>query len=455
MTSRWLLRIVLAALLPVLPAAGQDLLLKGGTLLTVTGDTIENGDILVRDGRIAVIGRDLAAPQGIRVIDVSGRFVLPGLIDSHTHIGVTDTNEMGDAVTSEVNVRDIINGEDQRLYNVLTGGVTLIHSLHGSANPIGGQSLLMKPKWGRTAEEMIVEGAPGSLKFALGENPKQAIFYPAKTRYPKSRMGVKAIIRREMIRAREYMEKWRSYRAAVDRGDRDPNLIPPRRDLRLEPLVDLLTGKTWAHVHAYRADEMLEFLELADEFQFKIGSFEHASEAFKIAGELAAAGVGLTCFMESWSYKMETAEGIATNAAFCALHGVTVALNSDSGPQMMFLFNQAGKAMRYGGLSEAEALKLVTINPARLLGVDHRLGSLEVGKDADIAVFNLHPLSAYTRCEMTIIEGEVYFDRDGYLERQEKAEREARKKEMEKQKKKKKPPRAPLPRMEAVPGGSR
>jgi len=428
------IRILIILLLALPPAAvfGQDLFIQHGTLLTVTKGTIIDGDILVRKGRIAAIGKNLEAPEGVRIIDAKNLYIMPGLIDSHTHIGLTDTNELGNVITSEVTVRDILNAEDKRLYNVLTGGVTLIHTMHGSANPIGGQNILLKPKWGQSSEEMIVSGAPGSIKFALGENPKQAIFYPAKTRYPKSRMGVKAIIRRELIRAREYMMQWDRYQTALKKRKRNEILIPPRRDLRLDPLVDLLRGKTWAHVHAYRADEMCEFLDLAQEFGFKIGSFEHASEAFKIAGELAAAGVGISCFMENWSYKMETAEGIATNAAFCARNGVTVALNSDLGPQMMFLFNQAGKAQRYGGLSEEEALKLVTINAASILGVSERLGSLEVGKDADIAFFNRHPLSAYTRCEMTIIEGEVYFDRAEYLKKQKEAEAKEKTKQKEK-----------------------
>jgi imidazolonepropionase-like amidohydrolase len=253
----------------------------------------------------------------------------------------------------------------------------------------------------------------------------------AARRYPMSRMGVNAIIRRELLKAKNYMQQWDRYLEAKKSKKPPKNLIPPRKDLRMEALAELLRGKMVARCHGYRADEILEFVKLSKELGFKIACFEHASEAFKIAKELAAEGIGISVFLDSWAYKVEASEGIAYNAAYCAQKGILVSINSDGGERMRHLFNDAAKAMKYGGLSEEEALKLITINPAIQLGVDKIVGSLEVGKHGDIAIFNEHPLSAYTRCEMTIIEGETYFDRAQYLK-----EREEMEKRLKDQKKK-------------------
>ncbi len=299
----------------------------------------------------------------------------------------------------------------------------MIHTMHGSANPIGGQNITLKMKWGRPAEEMIVPQAYRTLKFALGENPKQAS-RPAvagQQRYPASRMGVNAIIRRELLAAKNYMARWERYNEVRKAKNPPRNMVAPRRDLRMEALADLLRGGLRARVHSYRADESLEFMNLAKEFGFTIACFEHIPEAFKITKELARAGVGTSVFLDSWAYKLEAAEGIAYSAAYCTKQGLLVSLNSDGGERIRRLFNDAGKAMKYGGLSEDEALRLITINPAVQLGVDKIAGSLEAGKHGDVAVFNEHPLSAYTRCEMTIIEGDIYFDRAQYLKDREAA----------------------------------
>jgi imidazolonepropionase-like amidohydrolase len=411
----------LAAVIPGLSAG--DLLIKNGAILTVTKGTIPEGDILITGGIIRQIGRSLPVPPGIKVIDAAGRYVIPGIIDSHTHIALSGTNEGGNAITAEVDMRDVITAEDLSIFTALSGGVTMIHTMHGSANPIGGQNITLKMKWGHPAEEMIVSEAYRTLKFALGENPKQAS-RPAtagEQRYPASRMGVNAIIRRELLAAKNYMAQWDRYNAIRESKTVPPSLLPPRRDLRMEALADLLRGRLRARVHTYRADESLEFMNLAKEFGFIIACFEHIPEAFKITQELARAGIGTSVFLDSWAYKVEASEGIAYSAAYCTQKGILVSLNSDGGERIRRLFNDAGKAMKYGGLSEEQALRLITINPAVQLGVDKIAGSLEVGKQGDVAVFNEHPLSAYTRCEMTIIEGDVYFDRAQYLKDREAA----------------------------------
>jgi len=412
---------------------GQDLLIKNGTILTVTKGTLPKGDILIIGGFIKQIGENIEPPEGIKVLDASGKYVIPGIIDSHTHIALTVVNESAVTISSEVKMRDVLNAEDNSIFTALSGGVTMVHTMHGSGNPIGGENIVLKMKWGKTSEEMIVHEAYRTLKFALGENPKQANrFAMTAPRYPQTRMGVNAIIRREFLKAKDYMEQWDRYLKAKKSKKLAKNLIPPRKDLRLEALVDMLRGKMVARCHAYRADEALEFINLSKEFGFKIVCFEHASEAFKIAKELAEENIGISIFLDNWAYKVEASEGIAYNAAYCTKNGVLVSINSDSSERVRRLFNDAAKTMKYGDLSKEEALKLVTINPAIQLGVEKIVGSLEIGKHGDIAIFNEHPLSAYTRCDKTIIEGEVYFDRAQYLKERE--EMEKKKKEKEKKK---------------------
>jgi len=409
--------------------AGGSLLIKNGTLLTVTQGVIVKGDVLVIDGIIRKIGPSLDAPPGVPVVDASGKFVLPGIIDSHTHIALDGTNEGSEAITPEADVGRVVNADDVAILTALSGGVTMAHTMHGSANPIGGPNVVLKMKWGRSSEELVVRQAWKTLKFALGENVKQSsrtiqIGGPP-PRYPQTRMGTNAIIRREFLRAKDYMAGWERYEKLRTSKNPPPTLVPPRKDLRLEVLADVLRGKMVARCHAYVAPETLEFLLLSKELGFKIACFEHAWEAYKIVDELAAAKVGISVFADSWAYKMEAAEGIAYNAAYCAKNGVLVSINSDSGERIRRLFNEAAKTMKYGGLGEDEALALVTINPAIQLGVDKIVGSLEVGKDGDIAVFNEHPMSAYARCDMTIIEGEVYFDRDRLVREREEAAHKA------------------------------
>lgn len=426
-----LLAAILLLVLPVaavLAAPGGTILIKNGTVLTVTKGVIAKGDVLVVDGIIKAVGENIAAPPGARVVDAAGRFVLPGIIDSHTHIALAGTNEGSEAITPEADVGAVINADDTSIQTALSGGVTMVHTMHGSANPIGGPNVVLKMKWGRPSEELVVKEALPTLKFALGENVKQAsrTVQPGQTqRYPATRMGANAIIRREFEKARNYMAQWDRYKKAAAAKIPPRNLVPPKKDLRLEVLAEVLRGERVARCHSYQATETLEFMELAKEFGFKVQCFEHIWEGYKIADELAAAGIGISVFADSWAYKMEAAEGIAYDAGYCAKKGVLVSINSDSGERVRRLFNEAAKTMKYGGLTEEEALKLVTINPAIQLGVDRIVGSLEVGKQGDIAIFSAHPMSAYTRCDMTIIEGEVFFDRDLIVKEREEAAKKA------------------------------
>jgi imidazolonepropionase-like amidohydrolase len=382
--------------------------IRGGTLITVTHGVIPNGSLLVRDGKIAAIGPELRAPEGVPVIEAAGRFVTPGLIDAHSHIAADAINEGTDSITAEVRIQDVLDPDDLSIYRALAGGVTTALILHGSANVIGGQSSVIKLKWRHPVEELVVPDAPRTIKFALGENPKRSNFRSATARYPATRMGVESVLRRAFEEARRYRRSWERYERE---RQSDPSRVLPRRDLRLEALADVLSGKIWVHCHAYRADEMLMLLRLSREYGFKIAAFQHGLEAYKIAPEIAAQGVGVSTFADFWSYKLEAYDAIPYNAAFCGRAGILTSINSDDAERMRRLNLDAAKSIRYGGLDENEALKLVTLNPARQLGIAHRAGSLEVGKDADLTLWDAHPLSVYSRCVMTLVEGEVLFQR--------------------------------------------
>ncbi|HWS90561.1 MAG TPA: amidohydrolase [Pyrinomonadaceae bacterium] len=400
------------------PGGAQDTLIRNATVLTVSRGTLTGTDVLIRGGKIAAVGPNLRAPDGARVIDATGKFVLPGIIDAHSHAMMDGSvNECTRSVTSMVTTRDILNPTAVNVYRALAGGTTAALLLHGSCNSIGGLSTTVKFKWGHPASDFPVPGAPPGIKFALGENPKRSNFnlpgVPA--RYPATRMGVEETIRDAFTRARDYKKDWDDYRAADARGVK--NLIPPRRDLELEPLVEILEGKRLVHAHCYRADEILMLINLADEFGFKIKTFQHVLEGYKVAAEIARHGAGASTFTDFWGYKMEAYDAIAHNAAIMARKGVLTSVNSDSDERARRLNIEAAKTMRYGGLTEEEALKLITLNPAIQLGIDKRTGSIDVGKDADLAVWNAHPFSVYARVEQTFVDGELLFDRQADLAR--------------------------------------
>lgn len=425
-----LLALAAAGLLTSLPAAPKDLLLKNGHIIPVAGPNLD-GDILIRNGKIVRIGPGLPAGPDIEVVDLGGKWVMPGIIDSHSHIALEgDVNEMGDLITSEVDVRDIINPQDINIYYALTGGVTSILTMHGSANPIAARGVVLKLRWGGKASDLIFQGAPLVSKWALGENPKQTnTMMPGRARYPKSRMGVEASIRKEFELAKDYMRAWEEYdRKAKDavRAKR-PAPLPPRKDFRLEGVADILKGKLRIHCHAYQAEEMLSIMKLCKEYGVKLVSFEHGLEGYRIADELKAYGVAVSTFADFWSYKWEAFFTSPYAPALMVRRGALVALNSDDAERMRHLFNDAAKTIRFGGLSESEAIKTITLNPAIICGIDKWTGTLEAGKDADIAVFNRHPLDPYTVCAMTLVDGKVLFDRTNYLEERKKAEEEKKK----------------------------
>jgi imidazolonepropionase-like amidohydrolase len=301
-----LIALLFPALMPNSAVAQNSnaIFIHNATILTVTHGNIEHGSILIRDGKIAAVGADLKAPAGATVIDASGQFVMPGIVDCHSHIAVDGSvNEGAPAVSSMARIPDVLNPEDLDIYRDLAGGVTAANILHGSANPIGGQTIVIKLRWGKPASELPFEGALPGIKFALGENPKRSNFPPppgAPQRYPATRMGVEEVIRQAFTEAREYKKQWDDYKLGTAAGEQ--NLIPPRRDEKLEPLVEVMEGKRYVHAHCYRADEILMLLRVAKEFGFKVRTFQHVLEGYKIADEIAASGAGGSTFSDWWAY---------------------------------------------------------------------------------------------------------------------------------------------------------
>ncbi len=412
--------------------------IQNATILTVTRGTITNGSILIRNGKIAAVGRRVRTPQGATVIDATGLYVIPGIIDAHSHIAVDGgVNEGSIAVSAMVGIKEVLNPDDISIYRALAGGVTSANVLHGSSNPIGGKNAVIKLRWGKPAADLLFEGAPPGIKFALGENPKRSnsrLQPGVPRRYPATRMGVMDVIRKAFTEAREYRKRWQTYERRKAAGER--NLIPPRRDLKLDSLVEILEGKRLVHAHCYRADEILQLIRLAEEFGFKIRTFQHVLEGYKVAKEIAAHGAGASTFSDWWAYKVEAYDAIPHNAAIMTRKGVVVSINSDSSEEIRHLNQEAAKTMKWGGLSETEALKLVTLNPAIQLGIADRVGSIEVGKDADLVLYDKHPLSVYSVVEKTLVDGKVYFDRRQDLARRAEIEKE-RMELLEKEKKKK------------------
>jgi imidazolonepropionase-like amidohydrolase len=386
--------------------------IRNATVITVTNGTLTETDLLLRGGKIAAIGKGLSTPAGATVIDATGKYVMPGIIDPHSHLMSDAINEGSLSVTSMTRIQDVLNPTSAGIYRAAAGGVTMINILHGSANTIGGQSATVKLKPGKSAAEMLVPGAPPGIKFALGENVTRKssnVQAGQQRRYPFTRMGQAEVLRDAFVRAQDYRAEWADYRAKVAKGTR--GLVPPRTDLELEPLVEVLEGKRLVHAHSYRADEMLMLINMADEFGFTIKTLQHGLEGYKIASEIAKHGAGLSTFADSWSYKIEAYDAIPHNAAILVRHGVLTTINSDSDERIRRLNIDAAKQMKYGGLSENEALRLITINGAIQVGLEDRTGSIEVGKDADVAIWTAHPLSVYARVETTFADGEVTFDR--------------------------------------------
>lgn len=393
-----------------LPVQIDALLIRDATVwMTGAAEPAVDTDVLVERGRIAAVGVDLAAPRGAVEIDGRGLHLTPGLIDAHSHIaGSGNINEPSHAITSEVRIGDITDPTDINIYRELAGGTTTSHVLHGSANPIGGQSQLIKHRWGAGAQALKFEGATPTIKFALGENVKQSNWPGiAVPRYPQTRMGVEQLLNDAFVQARAY-----------DSARKRKSGPPQRRDLRLEALAEILDGERLVHIHSYRQDEILMFARLSTRLGFKVAAFQHVLEGYKVADVLADIGAGASTFSDWWGFKMETFDAIPYNAAIMLRQGVVTSLNSDSNDLGRHLNTEAGKAGRYGKLSDTEALALVTINPARQLRVEARVGSIEVGKDADLVLWSNHPLSSYARPQKVWIDGREYFDQNADLAEQ-------------------------------------
>ena len=382
--------------------ARETVIFRGATVWTSTDDGILlDSDVIVQDGIITQVGKDLAVPSNARVIDCAGRHLTPGLIDCHSHTGVDGSvNEWTEACTSEVRINDVIDATDVGWYRELAGGVTCVNQLHGSANPIGGQNSVVKLKWGSPVAEWPAGAAKPGIKFALGEN----VVRPA-GRYPQTRMGVEAFLRDHFRSAQEYRRTQKDFAANGD------GRIPPRIDLELEALAEILEGKRVIHCHSYRQDEILMLIRLADEFGFRIATFQHVLEGYKVADAIAKHGAGASCFSDWWAYKMEVMDAIPWAGAMMQSQGVVVSFNSDSDELARHLNLEAAKAVKYGNLPPTRALEFVTINPAKQIGVGERTGSIAAGKDADLALWSGDPLSPLSLCEQTWVEGTKRFDR--------------------------------------------
>ena len=385
----------------------QDFLVRGATVWTNEDEGVVVTDVLVLDGRIAEVGDDLSA-GGTPIIEGAGKHLTPGIIDEHSHIALFNINE-GQANSSMVRMKDVVNSENINIYRNLAGGVVAAQLLHGSANPIGGQSAIIKMRWGGSAQDLLIEEADEFIKFALGENVKRSR-NPASIRYPQTRMGVEQVFVNAFSQAQEYERAWDEYNS-LSRTQRR-NAVQPRRDLVKETMLEILKGERFVTSHSYVQSEINMLMHIADNFDFNINTFTHILEGYKVADKMAQHGAGGSTFSDWWGYKWEVRYAIPYNAALMQQAGVVVALNSDDAEMSRRLNQEAAKAVKYGNVSEVDALKMVTLNPAILLHLDDRMGSIREGKDADLVLWSDHPLSVYAVAETTWIEGAPYYDRE-------------------------------------------
>lgn len=407
--------LTIACLLITIGSTAQQIergtvLIKNGTVLTITKGIQENSDVLIKDGKIAQIGKNIAAPAGAKVIDATGHHVMPGIIDAHSHLALDAVNEATSPVTAMVWEGDDLDPLDVGMYRAVAGGVTISHAMHGSANAIGGQCQTIKHRYGTVDPKVLMmEGAPRTIKFALGENPTRVHGNNGAGLVPNTRMGVEFVIRQAFSEGKEYLEGWNKYNTSKNqKGFRG---APPKYDLRMETIAAILRGEIIIHCHSYRADEIYMLLKVCKDFGIKRLVFQHVNEGFKVAPELAAQGAMASVFADWWAYKFEVYYSTAYNAAILTRNGVVTSINSDDAELTRHLYHEAAKTQKYGGLTDEEALSLITINPAKQLGIENRVGSLEVGKDGDVVIFKGHPLSVYAVPVYTIIDGVVKFDK--------------------------------------------
>jgi len=385
-----------------------SVLIKNATVLTVTNGTHENTDVLVQDGIVKKIGQDIKAPNGVETIDASGKYLMPGIIDAHSHIALDVVNEATAPIVAEVRMKDVVNPYEIGIYRALAGGVTMSHAMHGSANVVGGQNATLKHRWGSTdPADIIMQDAPRTIKFALGENPTR-VHGRGRGIQPRSRMGVEAILRNGFNEALQYKKAWADFNAAsTQKGN---TAVAPQYNERLQTLADILDGKIIIHCHSYRADEIYMLINVAKDFGIKKLVFQHTNEGFKVAPEIAEYTMGASVFADWWAYKFEVYYSTAFNAAILQKNGVITSINSDDAELIRHLYHEAAKTQRYGGMTDDEALAMITINPAKQLGVSDKVGSIEEGKQADLVIFEGHPLSSYAIPQMTFVDGVKYFD---------------------------------------------
>lgn len=394
------------------PAKQQNVLIKNATIWTSEKQgVLTESDLLIKKGKVSKIGKNLKAPRGYLEIDGTGKHVTAGIIDEHSHIAISKgVNEGSDAITSEVRIGDVVNPDDINIYRALAGGTTMAQLLHGSANPVGGQAQVIKLRWGQSADQMKEKRAPGSIKFALGENVKQSNWGDKFTiRYPQSRMGVETIVRDAFTRARDYQASWDQYKRLS--SSQKKITAAPRKDYRLDALVEILESERYVHSHSYVASEILSLMSIADDFGFTIQTFTHILEGYKVADEMAKHGASASTFSDWWAYKFEVLDAIPMNTCLMMDRGVNVSVNSDSGDLIRRLNTEAAKSVQHCGMSQENALNMVTINPAKQLKVDKFTGSLKPGKDADFVIWSGHPLSIYSKVEQTWVDGVNYFNR--------------------------------------------
>jgi imidazolonepropionase-like amidohydrolase len=400
-TIKYLILFGLVAVSPNINA--QNILIKNGTVLTITQGTKTNTDVLITNGKIAKIDKNISSPANYTVIDAIGKFIMPGIIDAHSHIALDVVNESTSPVTAEVNVGDALNPLDVNIYRALAGGVTTSHAMHGSANAIGGQCETIKHRYGTTnPDDLRMVGAPRTIKFALGENPIR-VHGEGNNISPNTRMGVEQVFRDAFSEAQLYMKQWDDFKNGINKSS-------PAYNLRHETMADILKGNILVHCHSYRADEILMLMKVLKDYNVNKVCFQHVNEGFKVAPELAAFGASVSVFADWWAYKFEVYYSTAYNAAILTRNGVVTSINSDSEEMIRHLYHEAAKTQRYGDLTDDEALSLITINPAKQLGIEGRVGSIELGKDGDIAIFSTHPLSIYAIPQQTIVDGIVRFD---------------------------------------------
>ncbi|HZH96811.1 MAG TPA: amidohydrolase family protein, partial [Flavisolibacter sp.] len=386
----------------------ETILIKNATVWTNEKEGILQGaDVLIRAGKIAGVGKNLPG-AGARIIDGTGKHVTAGIIDEHSHIAAASINEGGQSVTSEVRIADNLNPDDVNIYRQLSGGVTTSHILHGSANVIGGQTQLIKMRWGANDEELKFKNWDGQIKFALGENVKRSPTQAGQNnRYPDTRMGVEQVLVDAFTRAKDYQKEWKNFE--TNKGKK--GVVSPRRDLELDALVEILNNKRFITCHSYVQSEINSAMEVANRMGYKINTFTHILEGYKVADKMKAHGANASTFSDWWAYKMEVQDAIPYNAAIMQRVGLNVAINSDDAEMARRLNQEAAKIVKYGGVSEEEALKMVTINPAKMLHIEDRVGSLKPGKDGDVVLWSHNPLSIYAKSLYTIVDGTIYFDR--------------------------------------------